>query len=278
VRSRRTSLFRFTFDSRSPRAPRTDASSARPRASALAALAVVVATLPCLRLAHAQPGPASASPAGPASASAPSERTIWRESFDTPSLDFVDPARHDARELARVYTIGHDGDDPLLHALHSDPKGTVPAMHYGKAFDKSPPPLEHVRALRWRWRVLRHPDVGRDAWADLAASVYVITRVPTLLHGGRGFKLGWLAKPGPEHTYQRGLLQIPLREGGGGASGGGAAADWRAESIDLCALYRRTFGACEGEHVLYVGVMTDADDTRSAAEAEYDDFELVGDP
>jgi hypothetical protein len=228
------------------------------RANALVAVALTLAIVPWLSFAQAQPG-------------GPAERTLWRESFDSPSLDFVDPARHDSRALARVYSVGHDGDDPLLHALHADPNGAVPAMHYGKAFDKSPPPLDHVRALRWRWRVLRHPDVGRDPWADLAASVYVVTRAPSVLHAGRGFKLGWLAKPGPEHTFQHGILQVPLREGG-------AVGEWRAESVDLCALYRRTYGSCEGEHVLYVGVMTDADDTRSAAEAEYDDFELVGDP
>ena len=120
----------------------------------------------------------------------------------------------------------------VLHARHDDPKGAVPAMHYGEAFEAAPIPLDHVRALRWRWRVLHAPEVGGDAWADLGASVYVVTRAPALLHGGRGFKLGWLARPGPEHTYQRGLLQIPLEEGG-------TLGEWRSESVDLCALYRR---------------------------------------
>jgi hypothetical protein len=199
------------------------------------------------------------------------ETVLWRESFDSGALDFFDPFGHDRRLLARVYKVIRDGDDPVLHALDDATSGAVPAIHFGHSFEESAPALDRVHALRWRWRVLRQPDVRADAWTDLGASIYVVVRAPTVLRGGRGFKLGWLAKPGPSDTYQHGLLQIPLEQGG--ASGG-----WRSESVDLCALYRRTFGPCEGEHVLYVGVMSDADGTRSVAEAEYDDFELVASP
>jgi hypothetical protein len=197
------------------------------------------------------------------------ETTWWRETFDRAPLGFVDPSGHDPRLLARVYSVVRDGDNSVLGATHDDTRGDVPAMHFGKAFTSAPPPLDRVRALRWRWRVLRHPDVDADPWADLAASVYVVVRAPALIHGGRGFKLGWLAKPGPDDTYQHGLLQVPLEVGG-------ALGVWRSESVDLCAMYRRVFGSCEGEHVLYVGVVTDADATHSVAAAEYDDFELVG--
>jgi len=222
---------------------------------ALAIAAVLLAPLPHLSAAQA----------------AENEPVWWRETFDRTPIDFVDPFKHDARALSRVYTVERDGDGSVLHALHDDASGMTPAMHYGKAFTVSPPPLERVRALRWRWRVLRHPDVEGDPWADLAASIYVVIRSPSMLHGGRGFKLGWLAKPGAEDTYQHGLLQVPTEVGG-------PLGEWRSESVDLCALYRRAFGNCEGEHVLYIGVVTDADATRSVAEAEYDDFELVATP
>ncbi len=73
-------------------------------------------------------------------------------------------------------------------------------------------------------------------------------------------------------AFSTGLLQIPLRHDPAGQ-------EWHEESVaDLCALYRRAFGPCEGEHVLYVGVMTDADGTHSVAEADYDDFELAEAP
>jgi hypothetical protein len=213
----------------------------------------LVTSLPTVRTAHA------------------AEAAWWSETFEHGALDFVDPFKHDPRTIARVYSVERDGDNHVLHALHDETRGATPAMHYGKAFTSSPPPLDRVRALRWRWRVLRHPDVDADPWADVAASIYIVVRTPSVLHSGRGFKLGWLAKPGAGDTYQHGLLQVPLEVGG-------PLGEWRSESVDLCALYRRDFGSCEGEHVLYVGVVTDADATHSIAEAEYDDFELVATP
>lgn len=209
-------------------------------------------------------------PSTQADASPASEAVWWRETFNGPPRDFVDPFGHDALMLARVYSVGHD-DSGVLHARHDGDRGAVPAMHYGKVFAVGRPRLEHIRALRWRWRVLRHPAVDHDAWADLAASVYVVVREPSLVRGGRGFKLGWVAKPAAEATHQHGLLQIALQAGS-------PLGEWRSESVDLCALYRRDYGPCEGEHVLYVGVMTDADTTHSVAEAEYDDFELLKAP
>jgi hypothetical protein len=196
---------------------------------------------------------------------------LWQEHFNEPRLDWVDPFKRGPKLLARVFSIRHDGDLYYLHARHDytgdDPP---PAPDYGKAFVHDPPPLERVRALKWRWRVLRHPNVTDDAWLDVAASLYVIIKVPSLFFGGHGFKFGWLAKPGAVGTYQHGLLQIELRHDP-------ASQKWHSESVDLCALYRKYYGSCEGQHVLYIGVVTDADGTHSIAEGDYADFELVGD-
>ena len=78
-------------------------------------------------------------------------------------------------------------------------------------------------------------------------------------------------EPGRDDQYQHGILELPLRHDP-------ASPEWRQENVDLCALYRKAFGPCEGEHVLYVGVVTDADGTHSIAEADYDDFELAAQP
>jgi hypothetical protein len=207
----------------------------------------------------------------PAVAQSPHETDFWQESFDHPTLDFVDPFNHNANLLGRVYSVVHEGDESFLHALHDEAGAHLPAMHYGKAFQTNPPPLDRVRALKWRWRVLRHPSVTTDPWEDVAASVYVIMKTPSMFRGGRGFKFGWLAKPGPDNQTQHGILELPLRHDPAGP-------EWHSESVDLCALYRAHFGACEGEHVLYVGVVTDADGTKSISEADYDDFELAALP
>ncbi len=202
--------------------------------------------------AQAQPGQTSQPP------------HFWREGFDREPLGFVDPFHH-------VYTVQHEGAESFLHALQDETGAKTPAMHYGEAFQTNPPPLDKVTALRWRWRVLRHPSVTSDPWQDVAASIYVIMRTPTMLRGGHGFKFGWLAKPGSNNDTQHGILELPLRHDPAGP-------EWRPESVDLCALYRAHFGPCEGEHVLYVGVVTDADGTKSVAEADYDDLELDGPP
>jgi hypothetical protein len=205
-------------------------------------------------------------------AQADDETIAWQEHFDHDPLGWVDPFDHAAAKLAKVYTVQHEGALAYLHAQYEGANlARPPALDYGKAFKDHPVPLEKVRALRWRWRAVHHPTVDADPWLDCAASVYVVIKVPSVVQGGRGFKFAWLAKPGATGTHQHGLLQVALTHEP-------ATVAWRPESVDLCALYRREFGACEGQHVLYVGVMTDGDGTQSLSEADYADFQLVTSP
>jgi hypothetical protein len=198
----------------------------------------------------------------------------WEEHFDHTPLRWVDPFDHAASKLAQVYSVGHEGSLFFLHARHDyTVHSPVPAMDLGMAFQHDAAPLERVRALKWRWRAIRHPNLRADddAWLDMALGIYVVIRVPSLLKGGRGFKFGWLAKAASPGTYQRGLLQVPLRHEPAGP-------EWHEESVDLCGLYRHEYGPCEGEHVQYVGVTTDADGTKSVAEGDYADFAIVTSP
>ncbi len=191
----------------------------------------------------------------------------WSENFQG-ALDWGSPSRHSRDLLARVYAIATEPAGSFLRARH-DATGDnpPPAMHYGHGFERDPPRLDKYPLLRFRWRVRQHPNVAADPWLDLGASVYVVMKQPGLLSGGRGFKLGWVAKPAPVGTRQRGLLQVPIRSD--------AASDkWRPEEVDLCALYRRSYGPCEGERIVYVGVVTDADGTNSVAAGDYADFTL----
>jgi hypothetical protein len=206
-------------------------------------------------------------------ASADAGETIaWQERFDHPPLGWVDPFDHGAATLAKVYSVQNEGPLMFLHA-HYDGSSSArpPALDYGKAFKDHPVALEKVHALRWRWRALRHPAVGSDPWVDCAASVYVVIKAPSMVAGGRGFKFAWLARPGASGTHQHGLLQVGLTHDPAGIG-------WRSESVDLCGMYRQEFGACEGQHVVFVGVVTDGDGTQSVAEADYADFQLVTSP
>lgn len=198
---------------------------------------------------------------------------FWEERFersDLAALGWADPSKHGASALSRVYAIVHDGGHSFLHARHdATTRPSPPAMHLGTPFPGGTAALEKVLRLTWRWRVTRHPAIRADPWEDVAASVYVIMKTPGLLASGKGLKLGWLARPASGAVpRQRGIVQVELRHD---AAGG----EWVNESVDICDLFRRAYGPCEGERVLYVGVMTDADGTRSVAEADYADFALL---
>jgi len=194
-------------------------------------------------------------------------RVLWSENFRAP-LEWRDPQEHAARLLGLVYSIKKENGASFLHAHHdATSKGAPPAVHLGKAFDGLA--LHEVGRLRWRWRARIQPPIGDDPWQDMAAAIYVVIKAPSLLRKGRGFKFGWLARPGPSQTFQRGLLQVPLRSDP-------PSLEWRTEEVDVCALYRRTFGPCEAEQIVYIGVLTDSDGSKSKAEGDYAEFEIVG--
>ncbi len=197
-------------------------------------------------------------------------RVLWQEHFSGP-LEWIAPKGETREALSAIYTVRADSSGSFLRAHHDGRlKPRQRTIQFGKVFADSPIPLERIRALRWRWRAQRHPAVEGDPWDDLAVSLYVIVKKPAFLSPGRGFKLGWLARPGPQGTKQWGLIQIALRAEP-------TTGEWLSEEVDLCALYRRFYGPCEGESLQYVGIMTDGDDTRSLAEGDYADFELLGD-
>lgn len=194
---------------------------------------------------------------------------LWRESFSGPELTWLSPMPLRKETILRVYSVAHESDQAFLHAHHdafSD--DAPPAVHFGKSFRDQKPALSSIRLLRWKWRVLEHPQATGDPWKDIAASLYVATRQPSLFRSGRGLKLAWLSSPGPHGTVEHGFAQFELRHDPPGPQ-------WKQEEVDICGLYRQAFGTCEGEHLVYIGVMTDADNTRSRATADYADFELV---
>lgn len=195
----------------------------------------------------------------------------WSETFGG-SLDWGSP-RQSNEQISQVYSRRSENGIGFLHAFHDAVPGAdktiVPAVHYGHPFPQKNLRLADSCVLTWKWRVLRHPAVQDDAWKDAAASVYVVTRQPGILGGGRGFKFGWLAKAGAVGKKQHGFLQVERRHDPAGS-------EWRTERVDLCESYRNAFGEIGEEKLLYVGVMTDADGTKSVAEADYADFVLRG--
>jgi len=219
---------------------------------------------------------AGAAPPGPSAhrvelpPAAPATEKFWVERFDGPSLAWVAPLGQGPDKISKVFSVQRDNGTTFLHARHDGrPEGDRPPfMHFGKRFDPGAPPLEKVKSLRWKWRVLEHPANTTNMWEDVAASLYVIIKPPSVLGGGKGFRFGWLAGDGVKGTFRLGLARIAVREGP-------ASKEWQSEEVDVCAKFRELFGPCEGEHLNYVGVATEADGTHSVAEADYTDFELI---
>lgn len=228
-------------------------------------------------------GPASTEPAASAAQPAsPRDATpqlppgvLWQEHFSGTSLTWQAPLGQSADVIAEIFHIESESDQRFLRVFHDArpdrPRALRRAAHLGKSFQDAPIPLSKIASLRWRWRVRQHPMVEEDPWLDLGASLYVIVKQPGLLGGGKGLKLGWLAKPGAEGTRQEGIPQIALRSEP-------ASDTWRQESVDLCQLYTRAYGGCDGpdDAIRYIGVLSDADNTRSIAAADYAEFTLTG--
>ena len=184
----------------------------------------------------------------------------------TPQTDM----RHEVRS---IYSVEVDGDRNYLHAKYDVIRGKPKkAIHLGRVFGEKQVALSGVKYLEWRWRVRQQPSLvdslKEDPWLDMAVSVYVLIKKPSFIFNGQGFKFGWLAIKGPTNTTQRGLRQIQMRTGD-------LSGLWVEEQVDLCALYEKYYGSCDGEYVEYIGVMTDADGTKSIAEGDYSDLRVV---
>jgi hypothetical protein len=126
--------------------------------------------------------------------------------------------------------------------------------------------------LRWRWRVTQLPS-GADERSvetnDSAAAVYVIfdsTIIPRVI------KYVWSSTL-PVGTrinspvYWR--AKVVVRQ-----SGPSRPDEWRQETVNCYQDYKDLFGAEPGE-VQGIAVLTDANTTKSVAEADYDDFTLL---
>ncbi len=196
---------------------------------------------------------------------------LWRESF-AGQMPWTAPAGDNLTEIQKIHSVIKEPDGSYLKARYdvrkSNPNPPRRTMHFGKVFADSPIPLQKIKLLKWRWRVHAHPSVADDPWLDVGAGIYILMKKPSLFWKGKGFKFAWLSKPGAVGTKQHGIIQIALRSTD-------AVDQWFNEEVDLCGLFTKHYGSCNDEHVLYIGVETDADGTKSFAEGHYTDFELI---
>lgn len=163
------------------------------------------------------------------------------------------------------YTVQRDSSGSWMHA---EAIGQNSALFY------STKPVPRGAALKWRWRVFRHPagaDTDVRSRDDRAAAVFVLVHRSILPWRTRGLLYQWA--PGrdcgrwTQSPYASGIKVITLEN---------APADsvWRSEQRDLSADLRACFGAVPSS-IEAIGILCDADDTGDHAIADFGSLEIV---
>ncbi|HXV61886.1 MAG TPA: DUF3047 domain-containing protein [Vicinamibacteria bacterium] len=123
----------------------------------------------------------------------------------------------------------------------------------------------------WRWRIRAVPrdaDERVDERADSAAGVYLTYRrrlglVPETV------KFVWSGRHPKGTLFRRPGMGMPWTL----VAGSGEADErWQRVVYRIADVYEKTFGGDAGERPLGIAVLSDANETRSFAAADYDDF------
>ena len=203
------------------------------------------------------------------------DSVIYLEPFDYPDQRAGLPAPWEARKglwgsasLNEIYyTLKEEDGNQYLSAETLD-----------SAIDAGRPAEVNLRIhnkLRWRWRAWSLP-VGADEEVsdknDSGAAVRII------FHGGlraRMLKYVWSSSlPRGTETESAGngkIKVVVLR------SGSSELGEWLWEEVDAYDDYKRLFGG-EPRPVRILGIITDANNTKTLSKADYDDFTFIQSP
>ena len=168
--------------------------------------------------------------------------------------------KEEARSVYRV--VAEDG----RHFLRAVAKGTAAHAALEREWD-----LKEYPELAWRWRPRVFPE-GSDERSsktnDSALGEYVA--FPRAAVAVRSLKYVWsrVAPVGTQASASAGFTRMRVLR-----SGAGQNDKWVEERVNIAEDYRKLFGADPGRP-RGVGVLTDADDTKSTAEGDYADFRL----
>ena len=176
-------------------------------------------------------------------------------------------SRSDGASAARVYQVVRESGGQYLHAV-----AQADSVQIGLPVTFR---LHDYPLLSWRWRVAELPAGGDERAAatnDSAAGVYVVFKGGL---GGllpRALKYVWstaepagTALPSPLYPNAR----IIVLESGSAERG-----RWKTETVNVADDYRRLFQS-EPPEPQGIALLTDADNTRSRAVADYDDFRVL---
>lgn len=207
-------------------------------------------------------------PAAPKASVAAPARSQWLERFDG-DWQWTEPTEKNGR---RDYVIATENGNRFLRAEYI--VGTSGHVIYRKVtWDTKAFPY-----LRWRWRVNAFPKgalILDDNKSDAAAQIYVSWRI-----GGRNYALKyfWATQDPIGTSFHKGRWNPVGRYFGQVIRSGGATGEWVTETRNLVEDFRKAYGKDPGEEAIGLGLLTDADATKSEAKADYDDFEALSAP
>src|SRR5262252_10528037 len=163
-----------------------------------------------------------------------------------------------------VYRIA---EEPSLKFLHADAKGLGVQAAKEYEWDLGAYPM-----LVWSWRPLEFPKGGDERESktnDSALAVYML--VPySRVRGPKAVKYIWSERVpvGTRLSSNAGLTQVRVLRSGAPAKKG----EWVEERVNARADYKKYFDVKETPKPGGIAVLTDSDDTHSAAQGDYASF------
>jgi hypothetical protein len=135
--------------------------------------------------------------------------------------------------------------------------------------------LTKTPVLSWRWRAWRLPEGANEAHHsknDAALSVYVVFDLTGLLRTPRSIRYTWSSSlpQGKVLSLAGGTQKLVVVE-----SGQSQAGEWRTVSRNLLEDWQQQFGTECPRRPLAILILSDADNTRTWAKGDYDDFRLL---
>ena len=162
------------------------------------------------------------------------------------------------------YRLREDGDK---QALYADSRAAASGLFREIEVD-----LDQMPYLHWTWKVENLVNGGDERGKqgdDYAARIYVVFSGGLLFWRTRAINYVWSSRESPGSTWPNAFTanaqMIAVR------SGPESLGTWLSERRDVKADYQRLFGSEPGK-IVAVALMTDTDNTKSAAVAWYGDI------
>jgi len=188
-----------------------------------------------------------------------------------------------------VYTVMQEGGQFFVRARAAGAKSTGNGSEADRPVKWN---IEEYPILRWKWRARVLPrgadeQSGKD---DSALGVYIgfcppadlalcersvngdrIAQAKLVFNKGVGsLKYIWSERLAKGLEFDKGRKAVKVLESSAPAS----RDQWVEERVDVATDYRRRFGADKALNPIGLSILTDSDDTQSAAEGDYADFRI----